>query len=190
MSDNGLAVIEDETVDELENELEYEAFIGKNGEYFFRTSTGIVLEVMGVPPSLSKRYLYAYRMSHPEPSPPQHEIKRARKMVWVDNPKDVYFRQQMDNWNIDFSVAISDFFIRKAVISQPPKDFKVDPEILELYGDVNDEQRKVIWVESLLVTEGENEAFFEAIRSIYDATEAAIEESTATFPSPSKRKGR
>jgi len=185
MTNNGIVVDELDELESIDNceKPPFEAFLDEEGRYMFRTSGGVIIELQAVPPSKSKRFYHAYRISHPQPTPPQHEIKRARKMVWVDNTNDPYFKQQMDSWNIDFSLAVSDYMIKRGVLSTPPNDFEIDSDILEMYGEVSEDQRKIIWVEGLLVSEEENEGFFEALRSITEATEGAIEESTTRFPS-------
>lgn len=187
MSNNGTqAALE---LDELENEEQttpYEYYVDSEGQYCFRTSDGTILYLKGIPQVIYQRFLDAWKFSNPHPSPPEHEIKRAKKMVWVPNPNDPYFKSQLDGWNQDQAVAISDFMIGRVVLNEPPEDFEVYEEIAALYGEISPKKRKIMWVETLMATGEEQQAFVEAAMSITMPTESGIKQSTARFPGDSE----
>lgn len=185
MSNNGT---HDLTLDEIEEteKSPYEYYVDSEGNYCFRCSDGTVLLLKGIPQVIYQRFLDAWKISNPQPKPPQHEIKRAKKMVWVDNTHDDYFKSQMDNWTQDQAMAVQNFVISRVVLNTPPPDYEPYEEIVELYGDtMNEKLLKIMWVEGKLATGEEQQAFVEAAMSITLPTEGAIAESTARFPSDS-----
>lgn len=183
MSSNGT-----QDVMELKNEQTelWDYGVDSEGRYYFRCSTGVILYLRRIPEKKFLRFQSAWKQSNPAPVPPQHEIKRARRMVWVDNTNDPYFKMQIDLWQADLGSAILDYASQQAVINDPPKDYQPDEIISGLYQEMTPNLIKCMWIEDQLIAENESDAFFEAIKSIGNATEQGIAESTERFPSTSE----
>lgn len=133
----------------------------------FTTKSGIELKLRRIRGIIMDRFNADYQKKYAPPKPPKVQLANGD---WWDDVNDEQYKRAFGQWNQLYATAIMDFMLTAGISNQPPDDWTSDYP----YMDVT--TPKLVWLAELL-DENELQELAEAISSLSNPTEAAIQES-------------
>lgn len=146
----------------------------------FTTSTGVVLQLKPIPPTLFDRFEVEYKKIHPKPVPPKREAIIGEEKILIHDTKDAWYMEQLEEWEYDYVRAQMRFTLSRGIANQVPKNWQPDPELYT--EEMNESQRKAAWILEQLITNDDLIGLPEAITSLRKPTEKALEEAKKNLP--------
>lgn len=140
----------------------------------FTVSDGTTFDLKPVAPLLINRVSIEWEKRNPKPKPPAKEVTLIDKKVLEPDTKNEFYQSELTDWSNRKQNHEMNFYLLWGVKNNPPDEWSLDPD---LFGKPSENERKVTWIESHLLTLQDIEGLSSAIVSLTQPTQEAIEES-------------
>ena len=151
------------------------------GRHYFTTDEGVKIALKPISKIHLQRWNIEFEKAYPPPVPPVIEVEvgvgnKKEKMYQV-NANDPYYLQLVDQHSTLRGFEMQMFLIRLGTITQAP------PSYATMFACETDEERRIDYIASLILTDKDIEYFIQAVASQTELTYEALNASAARFPS-------
>ena len=153
----------------------------ENGVRFFVTDGGVKIALKPISKVHIQRWQIEFDKAYPPPAPPVIEVEvgigsKKEKMYQV-NSNDPYYLKIVDDHNGLRGYEMQVFLIRFGTTTKTPDSYAT------MFECKNEDERRVDYVSSLILTDNDVSYFIQAVLSQTELTHEALSSSAARFPS-------
>lgn len=152
-----------------------------NGKHYFTTDEGVKIALRPISKVHLQRWNIEFEKAYPAPVPPVIQVEvgigNKKEKMYEINANDPYYLQLVDSHASLRSYEMQIFLIRLGTTTPAP------PEYATMFECQTEEERRLDYISSLLLSDHDVEYFLQAVLSQTELTHEALNTSAARFPS-------